>query len=137
MYPHPICNMMSNIVLYAWKIPPRKPMTRRSPRALKLKEVETDGGYSPGMERKLEFSHRAESVIKTLTNKKFIQPPIFSDTEATTGSKLIIPKWGDLFNRINQEYYSEFIPHEDSDVRVLDDQVFPNIWWSCLHLVAF
>jgi hypothetical protein len=118
------------------KMPPRKPMTRRSPRAPKLKEAEIGEGSSPGTVRQLEFSPRVEPVIKTSTKKAFSQPPAFGDTEATTGSKIMLPQWGDLFNRINQEDYPEFIPHNDPDVRVLDDQVFLNIWWSCLHMVA-
>jgi hypothetical protein len=48
----------------------------------------------------------------------------------------MLPQWGDLFNIINWEDYPEFIPHNDPDVRVLDDQVFLNIRRSCLHMVA-
>jgi hypothetical protein len=117
-------------------MPPRKPTTRRSPRAPKLKEAEVGEGSSPDTARQLEFSPRVEPVIKTSTKKEFSQPPAFGDTEETTGSKIMLPQWGDLFNRINREDYPEFIPHNDPDVRVLDDQVFPNIWWSCLHMVA-
>jgi hypothetical protein len=112
-------------------------MTRCSPRAPKLKEAEVGEGSSPGAARKLEFATRVEPVIKKSTKKAFSQPPTFGDTEASTGSKIMLPQWGDLFNRINQEDYPEFIPHNDPDVRALDDQVFSNIWWSCLHMVAF
>jgi hypothetical protein len=68
--------------------------------------------------------------------KQFTQPPTFGDTEASTGSKVMLPHWGDLFNKINQEDYPEFTPHNDPDVRILDDQVFPNIRRSYLHMVA-
>jgi hypothetical protein len=46
------------------------------------------------------------------------------------------PIVGDLFNKISWEEYSECIPHSDLDVRVLDDEVFPNIQRSCFHMVA-
>jgi hypothetical protein len=48
----------------------------------------------------------------------------------------MLPHWGDIFNKINQEDYPEFTPHSDPDVRILDDQVFPNIRRSYLHMVA-
>jgi hypothetical protein len=117
-------------------MPPRKPMTRHSPRAPKLKEAEVGEGSSPDTVRQLEFSTRVEPIIKTSTKKEFSQPPSFGDTEASTGSKTMLPQWGYLFNKINREDYPEFIPHNDPDVRALDDQVFPNIQWSCLHMVA-
>jgi hypothetical protein len=89
-----------------------------------------------GTARQLEYTPRVEPVIKTSTKKYFVQPPVFGDTEASTGSKVMLPQWGDLFNRINQEEYPEYIPHNDPDVRALDDQVFPNIRRSYLHMVA-
>jgi hypothetical protein len=106
---------------------PRNPTTRRSPRAPKLKEDETGEGSSLGTTRQLEYAPRVEPVIKTSTKKYFVQPLAFGDTEASTGSKVMLPQWGDLFNRISQEEYPEYIPHNDPDVRALDDQVFPNI----------
>jgi hypothetical protein len=103
------------------KIPPRKPMTRRLPRAPKLKEENIGEGSSLFIARQLEYAPKAEPVIKTSTKKEFIQPPDFGDTEVTTGSKIIIPRWGYLFNIINREYYPKFIPHSDPDVRGLDN----------------
>jgi hypothetical protein len=84
-------------------------------------------GLHQGAARELDFSSKEEPVIRTSTKKEFSQPPTFGDTEASTGSKVVLPHWGDLFNRINQEDYPDFIPHSDPDVRMLDDQVFPNI----------
>jgi hypothetical protein len=124
---HLISYMVSNYVLAAGKMSPRNPTTRRSPRAPKLKEAETGEGSSPGTARQLEYTPRVEPVIKTSTKKSFVQPLVFGDTEASTGSKVMLPQWGDLFNRINWEEYPEYIPHNDPDVRALDDQVFPNI----------
>jgi hypothetical protein len=117
-------------------MPPRKSTTRRSSRAPKLKEPELGEGSSPGVTRQLEFTQRPEPVIKTSTKKSFIQPPAFGDTEASTGSKMTLPHWGELFKKISREEYPEYIPHSDPDVRALDDEVFPNIWWSYLHMVA-
>jgi hypothetical protein len=68
-----------------------------------------------------------EPVIKTSTKKDFVQPSAFGDIEASTRSKLMLSQWGDLFNRISREEYPEYIPHNDLDVKVLNDQVFPNI----------
>jgi hypothetical protein len=82
-------------------MPPRKPMTRHFPREPKLKEANIGEGSSPGAARKLEFSPKVESVIKTSTKKAFSQPPTFCDTKETTGLNMILPQWGDLFNRIN------------------------------------
>jgi hypothetical protein len=95
-----------------------------------LKEAEIGEGSSPGTLRQLEYAPRVEPVIKTSMKKAFIQPPTFGNMEATTGSKIILPQWGDLFNIINQEDYLKCIPHNDPDVRALDDQVFLNIQWS-------
>jgi hypothetical protein len=90
--------------------------------------VEIGEGYSPESARQLEYAPRVEPVIKTSTKKYFIQPLAFGDTKETTGSKTMIPRWGDLFNRMKQKYYPKYIPHNDPYVRALDNQVFPNIW---------
>lgn len=84
----------------------------------------------------MEYTPRAKLVIKTSTKKAFVQPLAFSDTEASIGSKVMLPQWGDLFNKISPEEYLEYIPHIDPDVRALDDQVFPNIRRSYLRMVA-
>jgi hypothetical protein len=117
-------------------MPPRNPTTRRSSRAPKLKEPEVGEGSSPGVAKQLEYTLRLEPVIKTSTKKVFIQPLAFGDTEASTGSKMALPHWGELFNKISREEYPEYIPHSDPDVRALDDEVFRTsdgrtcIWWQ-------
>jgi hypothetical protein len=117
-------------------MPPRKPMTRRSPRMPKMKEPEVGEGSTPGAARELDFVSKMESIIHTSTKKEFTQPLTFGDTEASTGSKVVLPHWGDLYRKISQEDYLEFTPHNNLDVRILDDQVFPNIRRSYLHRVA-
>jgi hypothetical protein len=47
-----------------------------------------------------------------------------------------LPHWGELFNKINWEEYPEYVPHSDLYVRVLDDEVFPNIRCFYLHMVV-
>jgi hypothetical protein len=84
----------------------------------------------------LEYVPRAEHVIKTSAKEDFVQPPVFGDIEESTRSKVMLPQWGDLFNRISQKEYLECIPHNNPNVRELDDQVFPNIQRSYLHMVA-
>jgi hypothetical protein len=42
----------------------------------------------------------------------------------------------DLYNKIHHDDFPEFTPHSDPKVRVLDDQVFQNIKWSVLYMVA-
>jgi hypothetical protein len=84
----------------------------------------------------LEYAPKADPVIKTSTKKYFVQSPTFGDIEERTGSKVILPQWGDIFNRIIQEEYLEYIPNNNPNVRDLDDQVFPNIRQSYLHMVA-
>jgi len=49
----------------------------------------------------------------------------------------MLPHWGDLYNKISQEDYPKFTPHSNTDIRLLDDQVFSNIRQSSLHRVAF
>jgi hypothetical protein len=105
-------------------MPPRKPTTRRSPRASKLKEPEVGEGSSPVAAKQLEFSPRLEPVIRTSTKKVFTQPPAFGDTEASTGTKAVLPHWGELFKKISREEFPEYIPHNDPDMRKLDDEVF-------------
>jgi hypothetical protein len=77
---------------------PRKPTTKRSPRMPKLKEPEVREGSTPSAARELDFASKTESVIRTSTKKQFIQPSAFSDTEATTGSKVVLSHWVDLYN---------------------------------------
>jgi hypothetical protein len=48
----------------------------------------------------------------------------------------VLPHSGDLYNKIIQEDYPEFTPHNNLDVQILDDKVFPNIRRSNLHWVA-
>jgi hypothetical protein len=74
-------------------MPPRKEMTRRSPRASKLKEAYIGEGSFLDTTRKLEFSPRADPIIKTLTKKEFYEPHDFSDTKATIGSNMMLPQW--------------------------------------------
>jgi len=119
--------MVFNYVLAAWKMPQRNPMTRFLLRAPKLKEAEIGEDSSPSTARQLEYSPRVDTTIKTSMKKDFIQPLVFDDIEETTRSKIILPQWGDIFNRIKSEDYPKFIPHSNSDVRVLEDQVFLNI----------
>jgi len=82
-------------------MPPRKPMTRCSPREPNIKEVEIGEVSSPSTVRQLEYTPRVEPIIKTSTKKYFIQPLVFGDTKETTGSKIMFPHSRDLFNRIN------------------------------------
>jgi hypothetical protein len=117
-------------------MPPRKATTRRSTRAPKLKEPEVGEGSSPRSAKQLEFTLRPKPVIKTSMKKAFIQPLTFGDTEARIGSKTTLPHWGELFKKIRREEYPKYIPHSDPYVRVLDDEVFPNIRRSYLHMVA-
>jgi hypothetical protein len=112
-------------------------MTICSARAPKLKEVEVGEGSSPGATIQLDFSSKVELVIRTSTKNAFFHPPAFGDTEVSTRSKIMLLRWGYLFTRINWEDYPKFISHNDLDVRTLDDQFFPNIRWSCLHMVSF
>jgi hypothetical protein len=119
--------MVFNYVLATGKMCQRNPTTRCLPRAPKIKEAETSEGYSPDTARKLEYTPMVELVIKTSTKKAFVQPSTFYDTKASTRSKVMLPQWGDLFNRIKQEEYPDYIPHNNQDVRELDDQVLSNI----------
>jgi hypothetical protein len=118
------------------KMPPRKPMTRFSPRMPKMKEPEVGEGSTPGAAREIDFVSRMESIICTSTKKEFSQPPEFRDTKASTGFKVLLLHWGDMYSKIIQEDYSKFTPHNNPDVKILDDQVFPNIKRSYMHRVA-
>jgi hypothetical protein len=71
-----------------------------------------------------------------VTKKVFIQLLAFGDIEASTGSNMALPHWGELFHKIYQEEYPEYIPRSDPDVRALKDEVFMNIRWLYLHMVA-
>jgi hypothetical protein len=86
-------------------MPPRKPSTGCSSRAPEIKKEEIGEGSSRGTVRQLEYTPRAEPVIKTSIKKDFVQPPVFGHTEASIGSKVMLPQWEDLFNRINREKY--------------------------------
>jgi hypothetical protein len=102
-------------------MPPRKTMTRCSPRMPKMKEAEVGEGSTPGAGRNLDFVSKIELVIHTSTKNHFTQPLAFDDTEVSTRYKLMLPHWGDIFRKIIQEYYLELTPHIDPDVRILYD----------------
>jgi hypothetical protein len=102
----------------------------------KLKEPEVREGSMSSAARELDFASKTESVIHTSTKKQFIQASAFSDTEATTGSKVVLLHWVDLYDKISQEDYPEFTRHSNPEVRILDDELFPNIQRSNLHSVA-
>jgi hypothetical protein len=61
-----------NYVLTAGKMMSRKPITRCSMRAPKLKEAETSEGSSPGIARQLGYTPRVDPVIKNSTKKDFV-----------------------------------------------------------------
>jgi hypothetical protein len=63
-------------------------------------------------------------------------PPLFKDRDNNTTSKVMLPSWIDLYNKIQYEYFLEFTPHSDLEVRELDDQVFQNIRRSSLYMVV-
>jgi hypothetical protein len=77
--------------------------------------------------KKLDFPPKAESVIRMSQKKPTNPPPLFKDTDNNTTSKVMLPSWLDLYNKIHYEYFPEFTPHNDPEVRELDDQVFQNI----------
>jgi hypothetical protein len=97
-------------------MPPRNLTTRLSPRMTKLKEPEVREGSTLSVARELDFSSKTKYVICMSTKKQFIHPPMFNDTEVTTGYKVVLPHWGDLYNKISQEEYLEFTPHNNINV---------------------
>jgi hypothetical protein len=117
-------------------MPPRKPMTKRSPRTPKKKETEADERSTLDTVRELDFVSKTESTIHTSTKNEFSQSMAFCDTEISTRSKMVLPHWGDLYRKISQEDYPDFTPQRNPDVIMLDDQVFSNITRSYLHRVA-
>jgi hypothetical protein len=44
-----------------------------------------------------------ELVIRTSTKKVFTQPSAFGDMEASTGTKVVLLHWGELFKKISWE----------------------------------
>jgi hypothetical protein len=117
-------------------MPPKKPTTRKSPRAPKLQEPEVGEGSSPAVARQLEFAPKPVPVIKTATKKAFVQPPTFGDTEANIGTKTVFPHWEEIFKKIKREELPEYTPHNDPDTRRLDDEVLLNVRKAYLHMVA-
>jgi hypothetical protein len=112
-------------------MPPRKPTTRRSLRASKLKELEfeevSSPRTSPAAAKQLEFYPRLEPVIRTSTKKVFTQPLTFRDMEESIGTNTTLHHWGELFKKISWQEFLEYIPYNDPDMRKLDDEVFSNI----------
>jgi hypothetical protein len=92
-----------------------------------MKQPELGEVSSPGVTKQLDYTPRSELVIKIVMKKVFIQPPSFADIEESIGSKATLQHWGDIFKNISQEEFPEYIPHNDPDVRLLDNEVFPNI----------
>jgi hypothetical protein len=116
--------------------PLKKPTTRKSLRVPKLQESEEGEGSSPVVARKLEFTSKPASIIKTITKESFTQPPTFGDTEVNIGTKKTFPRWEDLFKEIKHEEFPEYAPHSDPNTRKLDDEVFIKIHKAYLHMVV-
>jgi hypothetical protein len=122
--------------LFAGIMPPRKPTTKKSPRASKLKEPEVGEVSSPMVMKQLEFSPKPVPIIKTSTKKVFIPPSAFEDMEARIETKTILSHWRELFQKIKQEEFSEYTLHSNPDIRKLDNEVLPNVRKVYLHMVA-
>jgi hypothetical protein len=84
-------------------MPPKKPTTRKYPRAPKLQESEEGERSSPTIARKLEFTFKTMPIIKMITKEAFTQPLTFWDTEANIGTKTMFPCWEDTFKKIKHE----------------------------------
>jgi hypothetical protein len=117
-------------------MPPKKPTTKKSPRAPKLQEPEVGGGSSLAVAIQLEFTPKSMPVIKTATKKDFIQPSAFGDTEANIGTKTIFLRWEEIFKKIKREEFPKYTPHNDIDTRRLDDEVLLNVRKVYLHMVV-
>jgi hypothetical protein len=116
-------------------MPPKKPSTRKSPRATKLQESEVGEGSSQEFVRQLEFSPKRVFIIKTITKDPFVQPPDFGDMEASIGAKMPFPCWEEVFKKIKKEEAFEYTLHRDHDTRKLGNEVLPNIHKAYLHMV--
>jgi hypothetical protein len=75
-------------------------------------------------------------MIKMSRKKPTNPPPLFKDTNTSMKSKVLLPTWLDLDNKIHHDDFLEFAPHSDPKVRELDDQMFQNIKRSSLYMVA-
>jgi hypothetical protein len=117
-------------------MPLKKPTTRKFPRAPKLQEPETGEGSSPTVARQLEFTPKPMPVIKTANKKVFIHPPTFGDIEENIGTRTTFPRSKELFKKIKKEEPLEYTPHNDLDIRRVDDDVLPNIRRTYLNMMA-
>jgi hypothetical protein len=117
-------------------MPPKKPSTRKFPRAPKLQESEIGEGSSPAVARQLEFSPKSLSIIKAITKDPFVQPPDFRDTEESIREKTTFPRWKEVFKIIKKEEPLEYTLHNDPDTRNIYDEVLPNICRGYLRMVA-
>jgi hypothetical protein len=113
--------------LVAGTMPLKKSTTRKSPREPKLQELEVGEGSSPLVARQLEFAPKSVPIIKKSTKKAFIQPPAFGNIEANIGTKTVFPRWEEIFKKIKWEEFLEYTPHNDPDMRRLDDEVLSNV----------
>jgi hypothetical protein len=114
---------------------PQRPTTRQSSKTLKGRSEQTREFFS-SVVKALEFSPKTEPMIKMSQKKSANPPPLYKDTNVSTTSKVLMPTWINLYNKIHYDEFPEFTPYSDSEVRVLDNQVFHNIKRSLLYLVA-
>jgi hypothetical protein len=87
-------------------------------------EPKVGGGSSRGPTKQLEFSPKSEPVIRIYTKNIFSQPPSFGDIEENTRGKVVLPHCGELFKNIIWEEFPEYNPHNDPDMRKIDDDFF-------------
>jgi hypothetical protein len=59
--------------------------------------------------------------------ERFVQPPSFGDIEANIGTKTTFPRWEEIFKKIKWEELPEYTPHNDPDMRRLNDEVLLNV----------
>jgi hypothetical protein len=86
--------------------------------------------------RQLEFAPKPVPVIKTTTKKSFAQPPTLGDTKANIGTNIVISRWEELFKNIKREECPEYTPHNNPNMRRLDDEVLLNVRKAYVHMVA-
>jgi hypothetical protein len=108
-------------------MPPKKPTTRKSLRAPRLKEPEVGEGSSLVIARQLEFDPMLVPIIKTTSKKAFIQPLAFGDPKVNIGTKTVFPCWEEIFKKIKREEFPEYTLHNDPNMQRLNDEVLPNV----------
>jgi hypothetical protein len=93
------------VVHFCRKMPPRRSVTQESLKIPKGKGAQLGEASNPAPTKGVEQMPKIEPVIRVPLKKVFNQLPLYKDKEPSTGNKVLLPSWNELFIEIKNSDY--------------------------------